>query len=370
MEGLRSLDCISRGSSEAIHGEKRPFKMSDLAETMEMDEWLGVAKGKNRNRRCRTAVKESLVRGRANGLFDMGDVPEHGATMTEALRAYWRQIFEAMRDQGEEEDNHLGGGGGAYLAFLVWVETPMDVEEDVGMAAVTERDCAAQGAESQKDIARLCVGMHLARWPSAEDCKGMGHGAPPQNSLAAKAAVKAKTPTWDTAMAQSKKEGTLNPLEIHISRMLGQWSMSTDKFAIKASYLFNKWWMGVKRANNNDVDAILGYLTEYFSLYAGRGLPVEHDGQIQSAISAKRMSAVLNGEFKSWAAGKKKEEEGITLEDLAKQMSAIMTLAQTTANKVETMRSGKEDRRLPVEDRKCFHCGEMGHQYAACPKRE
>mgnify|MGYP002804127848 CR=1 FL=1 len=33
---------------------------------------------------------------------------------------------------------------------------------------------------------------------------------------------------------------------------------------------------------------------EYFSLYAGRGLPVEHDSQIQSAIASKRMTTKVN----------------------------------------------------------------------------
>jgi hypothetical protein len=55
-------------------------------------------------------------------------------------------------------------------------------------------------------------------------------------------------------------------------------------------------------------------------------------------------------------------------------MSALMTLAQATAAKVESMREPmrmyeREDRRTPLEDRKCFYCGEMGHQYASCPKK-
>jgi hypothetical protein len=349
--------------------EETEFKMNgDLADELTCIEWLGVLKGR-RGKQCRPEVKESLMRGHARGVFTMDDVPEHGAVLTDTMKAFWHGVFERMRAQGDAADDHTGGG---YLSFLVWVETRVEAEDeqDVGMTAVAERDCAAQGATSKRDLARFCLGMYLGRWATSEDIKGMTFGAPPQSSQGARAALKSKAVTWDTATEQAKKEGDLGPLETHISRMLGHWAMSEEKFAIKASYTFNRWWMGVKRANNNDVDAILGYVGEYFSLYAGRGLPVEHDGQIQSAISAKRMSAVLNGKAESWAAGKKKEEEGISLEVLAKKMSALMELAQATASKVESMRPyEKPDRRLPIEERQCFHCGEMGHQYAACPRK-
>ena len=62
---------------------------------------------------------------------------------------------------------------------------------------------------------------------------------------------------------------------------------------------------------------------EYFSLYAGRGILVEHDSQIQSDIASKSMSGLFNAKAESWATGKKKMEEkpAITLEVLAKQMS-------------------------------------------------
>jgi hypothetical protein len=344
--------------------------MMELADELTLNEWLGVIKGRRR-KQCRQEVKETLVRGHASGIFTMDDIPEHGAVLTETMKAFWLGVFERMRNEGGAGDDHTGGG---YLSFLVWMETSVEAEDEqtVGLSAVAERDCAAQGAASQRDLVRLSASVHLARWATAEDIKGSVYGTPPQNSQAARAAVKAKAMTWDTAADQAKKEKDLGPLETHICRMLGQWAMSEDKFAIKASYLFNRWWMGVKRANNHDVDAILGYVGEYLSLYAGRGLPVEHDGQIQSAISAKRISAALNGKVDSWATGKKtlREEEGITLEDIAKKMSAVMALAQATADKVEAMRPGREDRRLPMEERKCFYCGEMGHQYAACPKKD
>jgi hypothetical protein len=289
-----------------------------LADELNALDWLGVLKGA-KGKQCRPVIKELLLKAHVLEIFHMDDVPDHGAVLTEtSMKAFWLKVFENMKDRGGPEDDHTGSG---YLSFLLWVEARVDAEdEDVGMTAVAERDCAVQGAASAKDLVRFCVSMLLARWVTREDIKGMGYGAPPQSSQAAKAAIKSKAATWDTAMAQSKKEGDLGPLEIHISRMLGQWAMSEDKFAIKASFVFNKWWMGVKRANNNDADAILGYVAEYFSLYAGRGLPVEHDGQIQSAISAKRMSAALSGKVESWAAGKKKEEECVSLEVLAQQI--------------------------------------------------
>lgn len=64
---------------------------------------------------------------------------------------------------------------------------------------------------------------------------------------------------------------------------------------------------------------------EYFSHYAGHGILVEHDSEIQSAIdiASKRVSSLFNAKVESWAKGKKKmkEELAITLAVLAKQMS-------------------------------------------------
>jgi hypothetical protein len=109
------------------------------------------------------------------------------------------------------------------------------------------------------------------------------------------------------------------------------------------------------------------------SLIRGRatGIFTMDDVPEHGAVLTDTMKAFWLGVFESWAAGKKKEEEGISLEVLAKQMSALRALAQATASKVESMRPyEKEVRRTPIEERMCFKCGELGHLAAHCPRKK
>jgi hypothetical protein len=151
----------------------------------------------------------------------------------------------------------------------------------------------------------------------------------------------------------------LAPIENHFNRMLEKLSISNASYAAKASFRFNRWWIGVKRANSNDTAAIILYVTEYFSLYAGRGIPVEHDSQIQAAVASQRLSILINEraeQFRMAASDGAPSE----LKALAKQVGELAAVVKNLSG---------TDRHVPVAERKCHYCGDIGHQIANCPRK-
>jgi hypothetical protein len=333
--------------------------MGDLAERMGVLDWLRGKHGK-REMTLPSPVQEGMILTFDKDTFRFDNVPARGDSVNSSEKAFWLAVFGQMQADNDPEYDYTGRG---FLNFMLWMELGSEVlDVDVGPSAVCSRDIEKHGFESPSDLVGFSVAIWLGRVPTADDCKGAAHGTPPQSSAGAKAALKANLPTFGTELVRTTKTNNLSPLEVHFNRMLEKLSISNASYAAKASFRFNRWWMGVKRANSNDVAAIILYVTEYFSLYAGRGIPVEHDSQIQAAVASQRLTILINEKAEQWSGVKRAASESAP--------SELKALAQQVAELAAVVKSlGANDHRVPLAERKCYYCGDIGHQIADCPRK-
>ena len=336
--------------------------------TMFLGQWLGGKHGARENT-LDPALQAAIIKANEeHNIFSINNVPKMDDVISAVERSYWSTAFGVMKEWYPDEacfSNKL-----TLAAFLLWLELNKELEDvvqPVGISAACEKDLAAHGASTPKDIAKFEFAMLTGRWPSDEEAKSLVYGTPPQATAAGKAWAKAKMATIDSVLTASMTEPAhLDAFDLFVQAALENWSYSSDPFAVKASFIFNTWWVCVKRANNNDPHMTLAYVDQFRSLYAGRGIPVKHDTQIQASVASKRMSLMVTEKACSWGLGKPAPAENKiaeALDAMSKQMAEMMAFSMGSA-----ARKG-DGGGVPLEQRQCYHCGGFGHLIADCPKK-
>jgi hypothetical protein len=251
--------------------------------------------------------------------------------------------------------------------FMVWlqaVSTPAKMtpkKETLGMSSTAISDLAKQGAGDLLDIAWFELSVFTGRPVSLADVVGWEYGAPPNMCEGAKLARKAVMETFDTLMARSRLEGSVNSMDQWLTKLSTTMLTCGHPFAPLAAAVLMEWWMAT-RTTNVTPRKIIAYVAAYRKHYMGRGFPVVFDAQIQATI----VSAGEDAERSPVALVPKRPAESQQMSELGEAMKALVSMAAATQAELVEMRRGRGS------DAICYNCGESGHHAVACkePKRE
>jgi hypothetical protein len=267
-------------------------------------------------------------------------------------------------------------------------------------------DMLEQGASRPSQLSQTYISCQLGRVAGYDEYEGLAYLSHWSSAKGMKQVAKNPSGLGPRTLAQllevAKVDGNLMPVDKFIQRAAEKFmAVSEPMWTLAGSRLLSRW-TRAKSFRPEDGRVAAMYLVLYWDEYPGRGIPEVQDYDIireaeravgmqglaslpQNALSRDRAPTgppSAAGSSMSWASGvsdasTKKLEDLVTgfVEKMGTQMSAL-------ASEVSTIKKGHGDLlsrigqiRSPggapggggAEGRKCYLCGEKGHQQAQCP---
>ena len=219
------------------------------------------------------------------------------------------------------------------------------------------KDMAAQGLSCARLVA-LSLSLVLGKVSKPSASAGLTYGEDPALSEPAKQSRKAGR----KMLAGVIKEKDFAKAGAYFSDLMSNYA--ADSMVEEAS-LLAAWWAETASCFTAEKDLLFEYLEEYFSKYAGRGLPVKIDTVLVTRLRNSSGGGVSKEDFK---AVKSKLEALET--SMSKLKSDNNSLSQTLAtlkkkDNTKVTPEEQEERRKKV---KCHNCGKMGHYQSECPE--
>ena len=220
------------------------------------------------------------------------------------------------------------------------------------------KDMAAQGLSCARLVA-LSLSLVLGKVSKPSASAGLKYGEDPALSEQAKQSRKAGR----KMLAGIIKEKNFATAGAYFSDLMSNYA--ADSMVEEAS-LLAAWWAETASCFMTDKDLLFEYLEEYFSKYAGRGLPVKIDTVLVTRLRNSSGGGVSKEDFKNVKS---------KMEGLESSMAKLKAENNSMKQIVESLKKkgplgGKptaeelEERRKKV---KCHNCGKMGHYQSECP---
>ena len=220
------------------------------------------------------------------------------------------------------------------------------------------KDMAAQGLSCARLVA-LSLSLVLGKVSKPSASAGLKYGEDPALSEQAKQSRKAGRKMLSGII----KEKNFASVGAFFSDLMSNYAADgmVDEAALLAA-----WWAETVSCFMSDKDLLFKYLEEYFSKYAGRGLPVKIDTVLVTRLRNSGGGGVSKEDFKNV----KSKMEGLE-SSLAKlkaennSMKQIMESLKKKGPGTKPTAEELEERRKKV---KCHNCGKMGHYQSECPE--
>ncbi len=333
---------------------------------MTVDEWLGGVYGPKMIGLPQKVIDTLTEASQDDTLLDDKMIPSLGEELTAGKKLVWRGIFEHMATIVDADKLASDLDINKFMVWLQAVSTPAKMtpkKETLGMSSTAISDLAKQGAGDLLDLAWFELSVFTGRPVSLADVAGWEYGAPPNICEGAKLARKAVMERFDTLMARSRLEGSVNSMDQWLTKLSTTMLTCGHPFAPLAAAVLMEWWMAT-RTTNVTPRKIISYVAAYRKHYMGRGFPVVFDAQIQATI----LSAGEETERCALPAAlaPKRVAESQQMSELGEAMKALAAMAAATQTELVEMRRGRANETI------CYNCGESGHHAHACkePKRE
>ena len=251
-------------------------------------EWLGAEHVEgDRALLVPTALVAHLIEGWKKNLWTEGDVPDEGKVSSADVRI-WIAIIDDCDTALTVKTS--AGNRARFERWLRAMNKDDAEDEDAAGRYVPSKACLddmqAQSATTYRDLLFGDVSLYLGRPAGKTDLVDAEYATPPSRSKGGKDAVKYRLPTWDTAMAQAKKEKSTGPLQTFVMQTTNLLSKSDHAFAGEAGTRITQWWMRGERAmGTRGPMAVLAYFDESRIIYRGRFLPELFDPEISTRAS-------------------------------------------------------------------------------------
>ena len=267
-------------------------------------------------------------------------------------------------------------------------------------------DMLEQGASRPSQLSQTYISCQLGRVAGYDEYEGLAYLSHWSSAKGMKQVAKNPSGLGPRTLAQllevAKVDGNLMPVDKFIQRAAEKFmAVSEPMWTLAGSRLLSRW-TRAKSFKPEDGRVAAMYLILYWDEYPGRGIPEVQDYDIireaERAVGMQGLASLsqgalgrdrtptgppsVTGSSMSWASGvsdasTKKLEDLVTgfVDKMGTQMSAL-------ASEVSSIKKGHGDLlsrigqiRAPggspggggVEGRKCYLCGEKGHQQAQCP---
>lgn len=332
---------------------------------VEAAEWLGAENSEgDRELKLPDRVVQHLVQAFKDGIWDEDDIVQEGETCTKADVDTWKGVFTDA--DAKKKTSTLVSD---IARFLRWLHAFSGDDEDASSKYKPSETCVedikTQGASTYHDINFLDVSLFLGRPAGKSDLVDSEYGTPASRSKGGKDAVKYKLPTFETAMAASKREVSLAPVQTFILQTTNSLQKGCDhQFAASAAARINNWWMRGNRAlEPRGVLAVLTYFEDYRIAYRGRGLPEEFDAEISQRAAGVTESGNPGSSGRHASQGRQKDEE---MSSLTSQISDLIKTIKDQNSRIGQLeaevKGGKKDR--------CNICGATDHWARNCPEKK
>jgi hypothetical protein len=191
--------------------------MSEWTEE-ECEEWLlGEKKVDGRTIVCPAEVKDVLLDGFKDDVWDEGDVPPESSPLSARDEKVMLEILEACADKQTKTVEKTD-----RMRFVRWLAAREDGDEDDGAvqkykpSAECKADMEKQGARSYGDLLFLDQSLYLGRPAGKGDMVDAEYGTPPSKSKGGKDAVKYKAETFATELAAAKKQNSTHQFQAFV----------------------------------------------------------------------------------------------------------------------------------------------------------
>jgi hypothetical protein len=266
-------------------------------------------------------------------------------------------------------------------------------------------DMLEQGASRPSQLSQTYISCQLGRVAGYDEYEGLAYLSHWSSAKGMKQLAKNPSGLGPRTLAQlleaAKVDGNLMPVDKFIQRAAEKFmAVGEPMWTMAGSRLLSRWTRG-KSFRPEDGRVAATYLILYWDEYPGRGIPEVQDFDIireaeravgmqglaslsQSVLSRERAPTgppSASGSTMSWASGvsdasTKKLEDLVTgfVDKMGTQMSALATEVSSIKkghgdllSRIGQIRPGGPPGGGGAEGRKCYLCGEKGHQQAQCP---
>ena len=353
----------------------------------ECEEWLlGEKKAGSRTIVCPADVKDILLDGFKDDVWDEGDVPSESSPLTARDEKVMLEILDACAEKLTK-----AVGKPDRMRFVRWLAAREDEDVDDGAvqkykpSAECKADMEKQGARSYGDLLFLDQSLYLGRPAGKGDLVDAEYGSPPSKSKGGKDAVKYKAETFATELAAAKKQNSTHQFQAFVMATSTSLSASDHPFASVASTRIMQWFMKGKRAMQAwGPLAELAYFEEYVRTWRGRGIPLLYDSEIASHAQGvgaaggegpsvdRREGPKQKGRQQSEDASSDFAAMASQMSELVKAQAAMSQSVGTLGGQVSNLMSevsniksgggmGGGGAFVPFNQRTCNNCGETGH---------
>ena len=264
-------------------------------------------------------------------------------------------VFGSNKGKGELASPTVGEFTEEDRASAARKET-VDMDLSIFEREKAVKDMAAQGLSCARLVA-LSLSLVLGKVTKPSASAGLKYGEDPALSEQAKQSRKAGR----KMLAGIIKDKDFAKAGAFFSDLMS--SYAADSMVEEAAILAS-WWAETASCFTTEKDLLFEYLEEYFSKYAGRGLPVKIDTVLVTRLRNSSGGGVSKEDFKSVKA---------KLEALETSMSKLKadnnSMSQTIATlKKKTPKETQEEQDERRKKIKCHNCGKMGHYQSECPE--
>ena len=219
------------------------------------------------------------------------------------------------------------------------------------------KDMAAQGLSCARLVA-LSLSLVLGKVSKPSASAGLKYGEDPALSEQAKQSRKAGR----KMLAGIIKEKNFATAGAYFSDLMSNYA--ADSMVEEAS-LLAAWWAETASCFMTDKDLLFEYLEEYFSKYAGRGLPVKIDTVLVTRLRNSSGGGVSKEELKNV----KTKMEGLesSMSKLKAENNAMKQIVESLKKKGPGSKPSAEEQEERRKKVKCHNCGKIGHYQSECP---